>query len=304
MKNKITLIDGAMGTEIRARGCEVPSHHSSIWSAKALMDNPDVVKEIHKDYILAGADIIVTNNYAVTHNLLKRENLEHKLSDLTSLSIDIAKSAKEESGRDIRIAASLPPLDTSYRPDLVGDIKSMKEKYKEIVKIVKNQVDLIIIETMSSSLEATGALAACEDLDKEVWLGYTLQGVRMNTLPSGEYLMDAIDKIKHFNIAAYLINCSSANITTEGIKLLSNEIDLPFGGYANPVNVTNIKHNEGEDDNVEYLQELYQQDIDANQYCDVVAEWINDGATIVGSCCGTSPEHIKKIYNLINNQLN
>ena len=93
MKNKITLIDGAMGTEIRARGCEVPSHHSSIWSAKALMDNPDVVKEIHKDYILAGADIIVTNNYAVTHNLLKRENLEHKLSDLTSLSIDIAKSA-------------------------------------------------------------------------------------------------------------------------------------------------------------------------------------------------------------------
>ena len=52
MKNKITLIDGAMGTEIRARGCEVPSHHSSIWSAKALIDNPDVVKEIHKDYIL------------------------------------------------------------------------------------------------------------------------------------------------------------------------------------------------------------------------------------------------------------
>ena len=86
MKNKITLIDGAMGTEIRARGCEVPSHHSSIWSAKALMDNPDVVKEIHKDYILAGADIIVTNNYAVTHNLLKRENLDHKLSDLTSVS--------------------------------------------------------------------------------------------------------------------------------------------------------------------------------------------------------------------------
>ena len=126
----------------------------------------------------------------------------------------------------------------------------------------------------------------------------------MNTLPSGEYLMDAIDKIKHFNIAAYLINCSSANITTEGIKLLSNEVDLPFGGYANPLNVTNIKHNEGEDDNVEYLQELYQQDIDANQYCDVVAEWINNGATIVGSCCGTSPEHIKKIYNLINNQLN
>ena len=300
MNDKITLIDGAMGTQIRARGYEVPSHHSSIWSAQALMDNPHIVKEIHKDYISAGAEIITTNNYAVTQNLLERENLGHKLEELTSLSIDIAKEAKKESGKNIKIAASLPPLDTSYRPDLVGDITSIEKKYMEIVDIVKDRVDLIIIETMSSSMEASGALSACAKADIEVWLGYTLQGIRKNILPSGENLIDAINKVKHFNISAYVINCSSANITTEAIKLLSNEIDKPFGGYANSVNVSQIINSENEVDNAENMQVEHQQLINALDYSVIVKNWIDDGATIVGGCCGTSPEHIKKISDLIN----
>lgn len=300
MNEKITLIDGAMGTQIRARGYEVPSHHSSIWSAQALMDNPHIVKEIHKDYISAGAEIITTNNYAVTQNLLERENLGHRLEELTSLSIDIAKEAKKESGKNIKIAASLPPLDTSYRPDLVGDITSIEKKYMEIVDIVKDRVDLIIIETMSSSMEASGALSACAKADIEVWLGYTLQGIRKNILPSGENLIDAINKVKHFNISAYVINCSSANITTEAIKLLSNEIDKPFGGYANSVNVNQIIDGDDEVDNAENLQVENQQLINALDYSVIVKNWIDDGATIVGGCCGTSPEHIKKISDLIN----
>lgn len=300
MNDKITLIDGAMGTQIRARGYEVPSHHSSIWSAQALMDNPHIVKEIHKDYISAGAEIITTNNYAVTQNLLERENLGHRLEELTSLSIDIAKEAKKESGKNIKIAASLPPLDTSYRPDLVGDITSIEKKYMEIVDIVKDRVDLIIIETMSSSMEASGALSACAKADIEVWLGYTLQGIRKNILPSGENLIDAINKVKHFNISAYVINCSSANITTEAIKLLSNEIDKPFGGYANSVNVNQIIDGDDEVDNAEDLQVENQQLINEIDYSVIVKNWIDDGATIVGGCCGTSPEHIKKISDLIN----
>jgi len=299
MNDKVTLIDGAMGTQIRARGYEVPSHHSSIWSAQALMDNPHIVKEIHKDYISAGAEIITTNNYAVTQNLLERENLGHRLEELTSLSIDIAKEAKKESGKNIKIAASLPPLDTSYRPDLVGDITSIEKKYMEIVDIVKDRVDLIIIETMSSSMEASGALSACAKTDIEVWLGYTLQGIRKNILPSGENLIDAINKVKHFNISAYVINCSSANITTEAIKLLSNEIDKPFGGYANSVNVNQIIDGDDEVDNAENLQVENQQLINAIDYSVIVKNWIDNGATIVGGCCGTSPEHIKKINYLI-----
>lgn len=301
MNNKVTLIDGAMGTEIRARGFEVPSHTNSIWSAQALIDNPDVVKDIHKDYILAGAEVITTNNYAVTQNLLRRENIRDKLKELTLLSIDIAKQARENTNHSVKIAASLPPLDTSYRPDLVGDMDSIVRKYSEIVNIVKDKVDLIIIETMSSSIEAIGALTACKNADIEVWLGYTLHGVRENTLPSGESLLDALNAVKDFNIDAYLINCCSADITSKAMKVFTSELNKPFGGYANSEIIDHIESGDDSLDNAENLQRESRQSIDANQYSKIVEEWITSGATIVGGCCRTTPKHIKKIHQLINN---
>ena len=153
---------------------------------------------------------------------------------------------------------------------------------------------------MSSSLEATGALNACKDANTEVWLGFTLQGIRKNTLPSGESVSDALTAVEKYDIDAYLINCSSANITTEAIKLLSQEIKKPYGGYANSVNVGHIEEGNKALDNAENMQEEYRQLIDANEYSKTVEKWISDGATIVGGCCGTSPEHIKKIHDLIN----
>ena len=301
MKSKITLIDGAMGTEIRARGFEVPSHTNSIWSAQALMDNPKVIVDIHKDYILAGAEIITTNNYAVTQNLLRRKNLRNKLEDLTLLSIDLAKEARQITNSNTKIAASLPPLDTSYRPDLVGDSDSLMRKYSEIVEIIKDKVDLIMIETMSSSAEAIGALKACKDIGMEVWLGYTLHGVRKNTLPSGESLTEALTAVKNYDIDAFLINCCSANMTSEAMKIFANEVKKPFGGYANSEIVDYIELGDDALDNAEDLQRESRKPINADQYSESVKEWIKTGASIVGGCCRTTPKHIEKIHQMINN---
>ena len=301
MDNKITLIDGAMGTEIRARGFEVPSHTNSIWSAQALIDNPEVVKSIHEDYILAGAEVITTNNYAVTQNLLRRENIRNKLEEMTLLSIDIAKQARKNTDQSVKIAASLPPLDTSYRPDLVGDMDSIVRKYSEIVNIVKDKVDLIIIETMSSSIEAIGALTACKHVGIEVWLGYTLHGVRENTLPSGESLLDALNAVEHFDVDAYLINCCSADITSKAMNIFANELNKPFGGYANSEIIDHMEHGDDSLDNAENLQRESRQPINANEYSKIVEKWITSGATIVGGCCRTTPKHIKEIRQLINN---
>ena len=301
MESKITLIDGAMGTEIRARGFEVPSHTNSIWSAQALMDNPKVIVDIHKDYILAGAEIITTNNYAVTQNLLRRKNLRNKLEDLTLLSIDLAKEARQITNSNTKIAASLPPLDTSYRPDLVGDSDSLMRKYSEIVEIIKDKVDLIMIETMSSSAEAIGALKACKDIGMEVWLGFTLHGVRKNTLPSGESLTEALTAVKNYDVDAFLINCCSANMTSEAMKIFANEVKKPFGGYANSEIVDYIELGDDALDNAEDLQRESRKPINADQYSESVKEWIKTGASIVGGCCRTTPKHIEKIHQMINN---
>ena len=119
--SNIILGDGALGTELRSRGVEVPSHTESIWSALALTENPDEIKNIHLDYIEAGSDFITINNYAVTRPLLARLGREDEIEDLTLKSIELAEQAIKESYKDIMLAGSLPPLETSYRADLIQD---------------------------------------------------------------------------------------------------------------------------------------------------------------------------------------
>ena len=88
---------------------------------------------------------------------------------------------------------------------------------------------------MSSSIEAKTALEAALETNSESWVSWTLQGNRLNVLPSGEILEDAFNELKTIEADAYLINCCGANFVTEGIKTLNNLTDKPIGGYANSV---------------------------------------------------------------------
>ena len=85
-----------MGTELQERGVNVPDWKKSIWSADALIHNPESVKDIHKANIEAGSNVIITNNYYVTPNILKRENLESDFTTLIQKAIDLAKDARSE----------------------------------------------------------------------------------------------------------------------------------------------------------------------------------------------------------------
>tara|TARA_B100000676_G_C18082637_1_gene852400 strand:- start:173 stop:1066 length:894 start_codon:yes stop_codon:yes gene_type:complete len=296
MKN-VKLLDGGTGTEIKRRGYNVPSHIESIWSAQELIDNPTVVEEIHYDYICAGADHIIINNYALTQPILSRANIAYKLEELTLRAIDIAKKAVKKSGANVKILGSLPPLETSYRADLILEKEVMADYYQEIASILKNKVDIIICETMASSVEAETALRAGLNTGTETWMSWTLQGTKHNTLPSGEKLEDAYNAISYLDAAAYLVNCGGANLITQGIETLSKLTNKPIGGYANSVLVNTTGHKTELDP--ERSQKESSEIIDEKSYSEEVAKWINIGASIVGGCCSTTPEHIKVIKKLL-----
>ena len=114
------ILDTGMGTELQERGVNVPDWKKSIWSADALIHNPESVKDIHKANIEAGSNVIITNNYYVTPNILKRENLESDFTTLIQKAIDLAKDARSERN-DVLIAGSFPPIETSFRPDLTPE---------------------------------------------------------------------------------------------------------------------------------------------------------------------------------------
>ena len=294
MKN-LMIGDGAMGTELRRRGVKVPSHVESIWSALALKEAPDTVEEIHTDYIEAGSDYITINNYAVTRPILSRDNLDNELESLTIKSIEIAKAALSKTKkRDIKILGSLPPLETSYRADLILKEEEMNKQYSEIANILKDKVDIIICETMASALEAKCALKAALKTNMPVWLSWTLHGNVSNTLPSGETVNKAFSELNGLEPDAYLINCCAANLVTPSITVLRELTDIPIGGYANAENVALDKANS----NLKLAAERHWDsaiEINEKTYLEEAKLWIKEGASIVGGCCRTKPSYIKEL---------
>ena len=184
----LILLDGGTGTELRERGVEIPCHRTSIWSAQALVEVPDEVVAVHRAFIEAGAEVITACNYAVTPTLLEREGMRQRVEELTLLALDLAERAREESGQEVRIAASLPPLDTSYRADLVPEERRLRAECTQLAQLIAPRVDLILCETMSLGREALVTAEVALETGREVWLSWTLQGNRAGILPSGEAL--------------------------------------------------------------------------------------------------------------------
>ena len=294
MKNLI-LGDGAMGTELRRRGVEVPSHVESIWSALALKEATSIVEEIHIDYIEAGSDYITTNNYAVTRPILSRDNLDNELESLTIKSIEIAKAALSKTKReDVKILGSLPPLETSYRADLILKEEEMNKQYSEIANILKDKVDIIVCETMASALEAKCALKAALETNMPVWVSWTLHGDVRNTLPSGETVNQAFTELNGLEPDAYLVNCCAANLVTPSIKALKELTDITIGGYANAENVAL----DTENSNLKFAAERHWNsaiEINEKAYLEEARLWIKEGASIIGGCCRTTPSYIKEL---------
>ena len=122
------LLDSAMGTELHKRGFEVPDWKKSIWSAHALIHNPQAVKGIHEDNIKMGCNVITTNNYYVTPNILKRTGEETRFEELTQLSVDLAKEASKN--YEALVAGAFPPIETSFRPDLTPDNEALNQFFQ------------------------------------------------------------------------------------------------------------------------------------------------------------------------------
>jgi S-methylmethionine-dependent homocysteine/selenocysteine methylase len=171
------LLDGGMGRELRARGVPIPN---TIWSANGLLVAKDVVLQIHKDYIEAGADIITTNSYGVIKSDLAKEGIADRFAELNRLAGKLAIQASRSAEEGVAVAASLPPLHGSYRPDLVGAVEELVPLYREQCEMLEPYSDLFLCETMSSGDEALAAATAACEFGKPVWVSWTLAAARAN----------------------------------------------------------------------------------------------------------------------------
>ncbi|MCI0443340.1 homocysteine S-methyltransferase family protein, partial [bacterium] len=196
----VLLLDGAMGTELFRRGINT---RLPIWSAQALIENPELVRDIHIDYIHAGSEIITTNTFRTTTRALGKKGLSKRAKELTFLAVNLAKQARDQSANaTVWIAGSVAPLEDCYEPDLMPDSETAFREHNEFIAwLVEAGVDLILIETMNTIQETIAAARAAKVHQLPTFVSWTCASG--GKILSGEHIDEAIKQLEPYDPAAF-----------------------------------------------------------------------------------------------------
>ena len=288
MSPTVTLLDGGLGQELIKRS-SAPPH--PLWATQVMIDEPQLVSEIHRDFCDAGARVICLNTYAVSRHRLATYAPEKSLQEVldTALAAADAGIASSQSASEVSTVASLPPLNASYDHTVAPDFESAYAQYRELISLQKTTVSAFLLETMSNIAEATAGAKAIRDEGVVGAVAFTLSDRDATKLRSGEPLADAIDAVLPHTPDAILINCSTPEIVSEGLKIVAKS-GIKFGAYANGfVSVDALVPGS----TVDRLAE--RKDLGPDEYLAFVKSWLELGAEIVGGCCEIGPDHIKAI---------
>ena len=283
LHRQVLLLDGAMGTELDRRGV---STALPLWSARALIERPEVVRQIHLDNLRAGADIVTTNTFRTTRRTMRAAGVEcNRAKTLTTLAVQLAHEARAAADRPAAlIAGSLAPLEDCYSPWLTPPQAIAAAEHREQAGwLAAAGVDLLMVETMPTIAEAEAALAAGLATGLPTTVGFVCEveprpagAVR---LLSGELLTEAVERLEPYAPAAFLVNCSPAPVISRALTVLAEATDCPIGGYANLGTVDPVSGWRADDS------------VSAADYADAARKWLAAGARIIGGCCGTTIRH-------------
>ena len=289
------LLDGATGSELENRGIKMDNS----WCATASLDF-DILKQIHKDYINAGAKIITTNTYASNRMILEVAGVEDKFEDINLAAINAAIQAREECGRDdVLVAGSL-----SHQIPYEDAFRSLEEKDKYIKKLTPeyfqksfdelaffladNGCDFILLELMYRPDRIDIIFDSASKVGLPVWAGFSSRnkdGVIALTTDYEYSFKKMISNVKHHKLDAVGIMHCDIGVIEESIKELKEVYDLPIMAYPE---VAVFKFPHYDMSNV----------IPPDDYLIEAKKWKDAGAQIIGGCCGTTVEHIKLLNQL------
>lgn len=271
---RLTILDGPMGTELDARGADT---RLPLWSARPLRDQPELVRAIHRDFARAGATVHTTNTFRT-----RRRTIGDEWEALARRAVRLAREAVPA---DHRVAGSLAPLEDCYRPER-SPARSHGEHAELAAVLAEEGCDLLLCETFPSPSEALEATRAAVDTGLETWLALTA-GPDATLLTPDELARAAVQALER-GASAVLVNCVAATRTLPYVEALAREVGdaAPFGAYANAG---------APDDEVGWAAD---RTLGAERYAELAREWVERGATILGTCCGTGPEHVAAIAKL------
>lgn len=302
---QVIVLHGALGTELESRGLDVSGH---LWSAKYLIANPQAIKDIHKDYLLAGADLVTTSSYQATVPGLAQVGIDEAGSrELIGLSVRLAKEAREE------VWASLSEADRASRPyplisgdvgpyaaylangsEYTGDygpvsLQELKDFHRPRIQwLLDEGSDLLALETMPNALEVRALIELlAEDFPTaEAYLSFTTQDGQ--TLSDGTPLADLAAELISDQVLAIGVNCSQPSKVSSFLGKIAELTAKPLVTYPNSGEVY-----DGASQSWQDSPET------AHSLADNSLTWIGQGAKVVGGCCRTRPADIADLVKQV-----
>jgi S-methylmethionine-dependent homocysteine/selenocysteine methylase len=281
-ENQRYFLDGAIGSELERRGVVTKM---PLWSAPVLLERPQLLSDIYRDYIRAGADIITTNTFRTQRRTLALGGLQAETENINRVAVAVAVAAREEAAvaRPIYIAASITTLEDCYHPERMPPISVCKDEHTEQIQLLAAQpIDLFLLETFNSIAEAEIAAEAASQTDKPFMVSFVAR--EDGALLNGDSWQDAVTRLAPYKPEAILVNCVPPTVATRALQQLKPHAEaahLRFGAYANGVGQVC--------DDIGWNSSEGGTPIDV--YVHACKDWEALGATIIGGCCGTTPEY-------------
>jgi len=293
----VMLLDGAFSTELERRGCDL---NDPLWSAKILLENPQVIGLVHRDYFAAGADCATTASYQATvEGFMKRGLSEAAALDLITLSVDIAKRVRDEFWSTVvdksarpypLVAASVGPYGafladgSEYRGDYALDEDALIVFHRlRLQTLIAAGPDLLACETIPCLKEALAIAKLLREFPGHyAWISFSAKdGTHIN---SGEAIVDCARALDGFEqVAAIGINCTAPGHVASLIEEIRKGTSKPILVYPNS----------GEQ--YDPTTKTWHGTTAEGSYGNSARLWNEKGASLIGGCCRTSPKDIAEI---------
>ncbi|AKH99894.1 homocysteine/selenocysteine methylase (S-methylmethionine-dependent) [Hoeflea sp. IMCC20628] len=297
MTSTVRILDGGMSRELIRLGARLVQPE---WSALALMETPEIVRQVHAEFIDAGADVITTNSYALVPFHIGDARFRADGASLIALSGQLAREAADaETGRKVLVGGGLPPIFGSYEPDNF-DPARVQDYLSVLVENLAPHVDIWQAETLSLIAEAEAVRVATEATGKPLWVSFTLaDGTAAASggepaLRSGETVTAAAEWAARSGIETLLFNCSKPEVMEPAIRTAAAVfarlgVKIAIGVYANAFEeeTAGEKANEG-------LSGM-REELAGDGYLTYARGWVEAGATLVGGCCGIGADQISRL---------
>lgn len=291
----LLLLDGATGTELQRRGA---SMHGEAWCATATLTDPDILLAVHRDYILAGADIITTNTFSTNRCMLEPAGFGEKVVEINTTAVSLARQARVLAAvsRPIVVAGSMShqvPVvaGSDFRnPTAIPDKDTAIGNFTEMADLLAEAgVDMILMEMMSDPDLALPAIAAAQATGLPIWIGLSarmredgqLVSYHRQELPFAEAVQEIV--VATGDAGVFGIMHTNIRAIAPCLEIIRRHWDGPLMAYP--------------DSGTFRMPEwVFEGIISPAEFVDLCRDWRNSfGVTLLGGCCGLGLEHIRAL---------